>query len=526
MKKTKNIKQSFERSALLLLLSSVLVKLIGALFKIPLASDYILGDLGFGYFASAHDLYTPIFMLASAGLPLVVSKIIAEYVVTNNSSKLLSVFFESKKLFLKVGLLLATVLTVIIFILSVFVLDFKQGILYFVALVPSLLICFIISVYRGYFEGIENINPVAVSNVIEAFIKLIFGLLFAFLVLKLTGDYIFAAAAATLAIAVGSLIALLYLKSKFKSINPKSSNLTEISEKQKIITTIYAVFLPVALSSMIGSIVSLIDALTVKPFISSAVSYEFLKDLNSLEKATFLYGVRSKAFTVYNLIPTFVAAILVSALPTLASAFTKGDNEQLKNRISKVLKFASIIIFPASLGLFALGENITIFLYGETESYILGGQLLSVFGLAAIFTGFSIILTTILQALDASKTALVNIIIGAVFKVVLNIVFVSIPSINIMGSAYSTLICYLIIFVLNCICLCKKIKAVPMLNSVVKPFLAAVICVVCAYGIVTFLGGGNTVFALSLVVAAVVDFSILIITKCITKEDYGKNNKY
>lgn len=526
MKKIKNTKQSFERSALLLLLSSVLVKVIGALFKIPLASNYILGDLGFGYFSAAHDLYTPIFMLASAGLPLVVSKIIAEYVATNNSSKLLSVFFESKKMFIKVGILLATVLTVIIFILSVFVLDFKQGVLYFVALVPSLLICFIISVYRGYFEGIENINPVAVSNVIEAVIKLVFGLLFAFVVLKLTGDYIFAAAAATFAIAVGSFVALIYLKLRFKAINSINKTVTDKTQKQKIIATIYAVFLPVVLSSMIGSIVSLIDALTVKSFISNAVDYEFLKGLNSLEKATFLYGVRSKAFTVYNLIPTFVAAILVSALPTLASAYAKGDNEQFKNRVSKVLKFASIIIFPASFGLFALGKNIILFLYGNSPSSDLGGQMLSVFGLAAIFTGFAIILTTILQAVDASKTALINIIIGTVFKIMFNILFVRIPSINIMGSAYSTLICYLIIFVLNCICLCKKIKTVPMLNSVVKPFLAAVICVVCAYFIVAFLGGGNTVFALSLVVAVVVYFSILIATKCITKEDYGKNNKY
>lgn len=531
MKKITNTRQSFERSALLLLLSSVLVKLISAFFKIPLASEYFLGDLGFGYFSAAHDLYTPIFMLASTGLPLVVSKIISEYVAANNTSKLLSVFCESKKLFLKVGLLLATVLTVIIFVLSVFVFDYKQGVLYFVALVPTLLICFIISVYRGYFEGIENVNPVAVSNVIEAIIKLVFGLVFAYSVLKLTGDYIFAAAAATLGIAVGSLVALLYLKFKFKSINTTKSNLADNSEKQKIITTIYAVFLPVVLSSMLDSVVSLIDALTVKPLISNAfsngiVDLSFLKDLSKSEAATYLYGVRSKAFTVYNLIPTFVSAILVTALPTLSNSWTKGDTKEVKVKISQTLKFASIIIFPASFGLFALGRNIVLFLFGNTSSYKIGGDLLSVYGIAAIFVGFSIILTTILQAIDSSKVALKNIIVGTVFKIVFNAALISIPSVNIMGSAYSTFICYFIIFVLNAVCLYRKIKFIPSLfNSVLKPVFSAFICVGFAYAFISLFGKSNIIFLIALFIAAIIYFAILILAKCITKEDYGKNNK-
>ena len=216
MKTHKITRQKAGESAVILLLSTVFVKIIGAAFKIPLASNLFLGDLGFGYFSVAYDLFTPFYVLAISGLPAALSNIIAEFLAQKRYNDIEKTFLLTKKLFLIFGIISSLIFSVLAIPFVKFT-DTSGNTLYSVyAVIPSVFLCFLISSYRGYYEGFADMNPTAISKIIEAFGKLFLGLGFAFAVIKITSNPAFAAGGAMLGISIGTLVSTIYLKFRYK----------------------------------------------------------------------------------------------------------------------------------------------------------------------------------------------------------------------------------------------------------------------------------------------------------------------
>ncbi len=534
VKKDKEGLQGFKEGAALLLASSVLVKLIGALFKIPLSSDYILGDIGFGYFSFAYDLYTPIYTLAATGLPIVVSRLVAEAVAENRFCDTDNVFKSAKKLFWGVGIAGFFVLLLLIFLITALT-DSTGKVFYSLLSLPVLfLLSCLISVYRGYYEGLQNMKPTAVSNVLEAVCKLIFGLLLAFLTLKLTKNPAYAAAAAMLGIALSSLISLCFLALYFKKNCVKTAlnnSKADSFNQQIILKSLALIAIPVVVTSLSSSFSGLIDALTVKPLLyglfktdalvikdmySSVIAHNFS---NSTATAL-LYGIKGKAYTISNLIPTFTAAFAIGVVPNLSRYWTSGDHTQVKNTVNTALLFTGIITLPAGLGMLSVGKGIMSFLYSSVASVEIGGGILSIYGLATIFLGFAIPLTAMLVAIGCEFKALKSIVIGAALKLVLNILLIKIPQLNIYGCAISTVISYAVMFVLCLIYLIKSLHFKPnFLLVFLKPLLAAALSAATAFAITYFFGGSNTVFLIALLLAVLVYLFAVVLTGAFTKDD-------
>ena len=538
MKKRKNSSQNFYQGAALLFLSTVLVKLIGAFFKIPLSGDKFLGDVGFGYFSSSYDLYTPIYTLASTGLPIAVSKVVAECVAQKRYSDVKNVFAESKKMFFGFGIIGALLILLLIFPICAFTDPTRKTLYSLLMLVPSFVLCCAISVYRGYYEGLQNMKPTAISNVIEALGKLVLGLSFAYITLKLTGNAAYSAAAAMAGIATGTLAALIFMSIYYRNTENKlltcGENKSMGFNKREIFKLLASIAVPVVLASLSSSIVSLIDALTVNPILAKLVDSgtgelkEIYSDLlqtsafqlSVAEIPAFLYGIKGKAYTVYNLVPTFTSVLAISALPALTKCWVKGVKNEIKSCADSILKITCIVAFPAGIGLFAVGKSVMSFLYSGAASAEIGGVMLSIYGVAAVFSGICIPLTSMLQAVDCQVRALRNIAIGAFVKILFNIFLVSIPEINIYGCAVSTAVCYFIIFILNLITFINKVKFCPDLANVfLKPLISALCCGAAAYFTVLHFGNGKTVFALSLIFAVIVYFLLLLTLRGITKQD-------
>ena len=136
--KIKEQKHTLEQGAVILLITAILVKIIGALFKIPLSSSYCLGDLGFGYFSAAYDLINPFTILSISGLPVAVSKLVAENQNDNNSDSN-KIFFISRKVFLWFGIIVFFVSLVLVFPFSYATDSSSSGIYCFLAIIPSFL---------------------------------------------------------------------------------------------------------------------------------------------------------------------------------------------------------------------------------------------------------------------------------------------------------------------------------------------------------------------------------------------------
>ena len=366
--------------------------------------------------------------------------------------------------------------------------------------------------------------PTAVSKIIEAVFKLGLGLVLSYVVIKTTYNPALASASAMLAISFGTLISLLYLTLKLKRHNPlkdkEISNLTK-NESNVTVKNIMILAVPYVLASLSASLVALVDVLTVKTYISNAtVNYLGVVsqnlNVNLSDISTYLYGLRSKAFTIYYLIPTVTMSIGVGALPLLTEYRTKNDNTSLKMNTNFSLKLISTLTFPAAFGLIFLSRPIMNLLYSSNDS--LSGNLLLLYGIAAIFAGFAIPLTTIIQALNFRRFAVRSIIIGLVIKIVTNIFFVLFPNINIYAAPLGTVLCYLFMSVYLIVVLQRKSRDIDYKNVILKPFFSALICGAAAFGISLF-STQKAVTLIAILIAILVYFSFLLIFKTFTKNE-------
>ena len=519
MKKTTN---TLAVSSIILILSTAMVKIISAFFKIPLASDKFLGEVGFGYFSVAHDIYMPFYLLAITGLPVAVSHIVAEKVSKNAHNDVLKSFYSCRRLFTLLGVIISSSLFLIVLMLCAF---FEKSNSYYciLAVVPSIFLCFVISAYRGFFEGYSDMYPTAISKVIEAVSKLFLGLLFVYLALKLTKNIAMAAVLGIIAVTLGTALSTLYLHLKFRRCN--NSNIVETNSRQKGQLKLYlSLSLPFVFAGLTSSIVALLDVFCVKvplSFVNDSYINTVATQIGEtyMDFSALLYGIRSKAFTVYNLIPTFTATLGVGALPIITALSVKEEKKALKQNVNYTLKLISVITFPAAIGLCVLSSQIMYLLYSDVS--LLGANLLKIYGIAALFSGFSIPLITVLQALDKIKAAIVNIAVAIFLKIISSLILVSFPKINIYAAAYSTLICYLYLFVAVFILLYKTIGKCDIKNTILKPLLCAVLCGICAYSL-SQISSKNIVTAIAIFVTAVVYALFIILTKTFSKAEIAQ----
>lgn len=537
----KTQEKSFQRGALLLLCSAVIVKLIGALFKIPLSSKYCLGDLGFGYFSSAYDLFTPFYALAMAGLPVAVSKTVSEYLAKGRYGDVRQMLKVSRRVYLAAGLICFLCLSAIIYPFSKLTDSTGAGIYSLAAMTPSVVFCCLMSSYRGYYQGLNNMLPTAVSELLEALCKLVLGFGFGFFTVKITGNVAFGAAAAILGITVGTAVSTLYLKLYYRlkgdGISPDKLSGSPILGGRSAAKALILIAVPVALASLAGNIALIIDALTVRRQLSALDegSFNIIREMYAYSVADYnktaaapitngelsalLYGIRGKAYTLFNLVPTLTTVIGVSAVPVIAGLNAEKDYKALNRNLNSALKLVSLISLPAGIGLFVASDRIMGLLYDSAASVEIGAPMLKLFGIAAVFAGIGIPLTGILQAMGKQKTALINIGAGAAVKLIIGMLTVSVPEINVKGAALGTLVCYAVIFVLHMAVLLKSKETALDIKAVFfKPLAAALFCGVAAQ-MVLYIGNSFFITTLAILAAVLVYMICLILLKTLAEED-------
>ena len=537
----KTQEKSFQRGALLLLCSAVIVKLIGALFKIPLSSKYCLGDLGFGYFSSAYDLFTPFYALAMAGLPVAVSKTVSEYLAKGRYGDVRQMLKVSRRVYLAAGLICFLCLSALIYPFSKLTDSTGAGIYSLFAMTPSVVFCCLMSSYRGYYQGLNNMLPTAVSELLEALCKLVLGFGFGFFTVKITGNVAFGAAAAILGITVGTAVSTFYLKLYYRikgdGISPDKLSGSPILGGRSAAKALILIAVPVALASLAGNIALIIDALTVRRQLSALDegSFNIIREMYAYSVADYnktavlpitngqlsalLYGIRGKAYTLFNLVPTLTTVIGVSAVPVIAGLNTEKDYKALNRNLNSALKLVSLISLPAGIGLFVASDRIMELLYDSAASVEIGAPLLKIFGIAAVFAGIAIPLTGILQAMGKQKTALINIGAGAAVKLIIGMLTVAVPEINVNGAALGTLACYAVIFVLHTAVLLKSQEVTLDIKTVfLKPLVAALLCGVAAQ-MVLYIGNSFFISTLAILAAVLVYMICLILLKTLAEED-------
>lgn len=205
----KTKKQGFLQGAAILTFGTLLVKLIGALYKIPM--NRIIGTEGFGHFNVAYSIYNVLLMISSTGLPIAVSRMISEANTLGRKQQVQKIYKVSLRLFLIVGIVCSGAMLIFAPQLAKLMRD-ADAVYAIAALAPAVLFVCIICSFRGYFQGQQYMTPTAVSQVIEALCKLILGLGAVFLILHLGFGVAEAAGGAVLALP-GTVFAAVYCSS-------------------------------------------------------------------------------------------------------------------------------------------------------------------------------------------------------------------------------------------------------------------------------------------------------------------------
>lgn len=531
-------KQTFIFSSAILIASAIITKLIGALFRIPLAN--MLGGTGMGYFSGAYGIFMTVYAVSVTGLPTAVAKLVAENSVHKRFANIRRIKSVSLLFFGVTGLSFTVLLLLIAYPFCLFSGE-AETVPSVLMIAPSIFFCCITSVYRGYYEGLRNMFPTAISQVIEGIFKLCIGLALCIYVIhnpEITDNIrlffgncniiSIASAAAVLGIsissAMGTLFLIIYDKLRKGGIHESQLTLSNMNNQTEsshsIISQIFKTALPIAAGAFITNLTSIIDLLTVTRSLERAVlkSTDYFMKLTTISDISllpnFLYGCfTGLAVTVFNLIPSFTNMFGKGILPSLAEAFTSNDCNAVKQGTEKVLLSTALIAIPSGFGIMALSKNILEFLFSskplETSLTV---DSMSILGVAVIFLCISSTVFSVLQAAGKPELPVKIMATGVVVKLVGNLILVPIPTFNIAGAAISTLLCYIVIFVISMHYLLKytQISKSGLFVSLCKICYCSIMCALSAKFTVNILPNAlDTSFVLYISILIGVIFYIL-----------------
>lgn len=444
-----NSTQNFLKGAVILSVAGAISKILGALYRIPLAR--LIGDEGIGLYQMAYPIYTTILALATAGVPVAISILVARKETQGFTG-------DSKKIF-KISLLVlfifGLVLTVLVMqsahFLATYVLKNEQAYYPILAVAPAIFFAGLMSVFRGYFQGYQTMMPTAVSQVIEQLFRVTAVLILAYLLFPLGLE--FAAAGATFGAVVGGIVGLIVLTIyyyKFKKTEGIKGRELIYSGTSSVILAkdMIKLAIPVSFGAVVLPLVQMLDAVIV-PSRLMDIGY-------STSNATALYGQLSGMAAVLISLPTiFTISIATSLVPAISEALTKKHHQLLNERLNYGFRAGMIISLPSAAGLYVLAYPICDLLYGAPEAgFALEPLAFSCIALAAFQLS-----SAGLQGIGRPEIAMRHLIITGIFKVFFNYTLTSIPILNIRGAAIGTVIAFAIGSFLNIIML-KKLTQV------------------------------------------------------------------
>lgn len=510
---------SFLKGAAILGIAGVIVKILGAIYRIPLTN--IITNEGMGYYQTAYPLYTLLLTVSTAGFPIAIAKLVSE-------KRAIGDFKSAHKVFkvAMAGLFIGGLLT------SLFVFFTAESIVeklgnrnaYYalIALVPALFFVPIMSAFRGFFQGHQQMTSTAISQIVEQFFRVFSGLALTYLLLSkgipiAAGGASFGGSAGAIA---GALVMAIIYFYKRKDINRelKQSIVTEEYTVEQIIKDLLIISIPITLGAAIVPIMDTIDV---------GIVLKRLQTIGYTEvEANGLYGnLKGMAQTLINFPQVFSIAIAMSLVPAISDANARKDKKEIERIISSGIRTTLLIGLPAALGLFVLAKPIIGLLYykSDIETIINTGNLLAILSLGVIFLTLVQALSAILQGLGKPLLPAINLLIGAIFKVILSYTLTVIPSINIYGAAISTVVAFVIAAILDIISVIIHGKIKLSLKSIfIKPFISAMgmaIAAMLSYYFLMDIVGGKLSTIIAVMVGGVLYVILLVITGAITSED-------
>ena len=472
-------KQNFLQGTALLAMATAIVKLIGALYKIPL--NAIIGEQGFGYFNTAYEIYNVLLMISTAGLPVAMSRMISQASSLGHYNQVRRIYKTARGIFLGLGITGSLLMTVFCRQLAAFQ-NQPDAWAAIGCLGPCVLLICIMSTFRGFFQGQSNMIPTSVSQVIEAVTKLIVGMVAALAFLKLTNSIPLAAGGAILGVTASCLVSSVYLFSRFRK---SYIQLPQTEEETRSFGDTAKGLLIIAIPITIGSAgLQLLTMLETKIYMGQLLSLG-----HSQAAADTMRGIYGMTQTIFNMPCSFITPITISIIPAITAQLTLCNDAEAKATEESAIRITGLISMPCAFGLGLLAEPVTALLGGYTgENLALATRLMAVLGFSIMFNAVVLVTTAIMQAHGHAGRPVINMLIGGFLKLAAVFILTGNPNIGIVGTPVGTLLCYLAICILNIYSIRTLLEHPPaIVKNLLRPFLSACTMGVFVYGALTAL---------------------------------------
>lgn len=458
-------KQSFVRGALILTAAGIVVRVVGAGFRILLAA--IIGDEGIGLYQMAYPVYSAMLAVSTAGIPITISKLISQHITRGDHRGAYRVFILALNILSVTGLLISALMALGAGYIAENIAKDSRAYYPILAISPAIFFVTIMATFRGFFQGQQKMFPTALSQLFEqvARVGVALGLVFYLGPRRLE----WAAAGASFGAAAGAiagLAVLMFLFARERQDFIRRMKDQAVYRYRKTLAVYYDIFslsIPITLSHLVMPIIGLID-MTVVPMRLAEAGFDESRRMA-------LYGQLTGMAAPLVHIPQIVTvALAVSLVPAISEALALNNRSLIASRASLALRLSVLLGFPSAVGLFVLARPISLLLYQNEEA----GIPLAILAFVVIFISIYQVCSGILQGLGKTKLPLINLLVGSIVKVVFNWILIAIPAVNIQGAAAASVLGFSVSAFLNLFQVRRLTGVGLTFSGVAKPAFAVI----------------------------------------------------
>ena len=484
-------KSNFVKGALITTLGIVIAKILGIIYVIPFHS--IIGDEGGALYGYAYTIYTLFVSLASAGIPLAISKLVSEYQTMGYYRAKRRVFLLGRKLAILTGFISFIIILITAPLLAKAVLGNVVGgntikdVTFVIRVIgTAILIVPTLSIYRGYFEGHRLFSAPSISQVLEQITRVLIIILGSYMAIKVFKiDLTKAVGIALFGATFGAIVSYMYLVDKrFKNREVFTEKIRVVNEPKISNKVIYKKILyyaiPFIMIDVFKALYNYVDMFTV---VKGLVNYA---NFSAVDAET-VYSMLSTWANKFNMILLAISTgVVVSLIPNLTESIVKKEHFQIEKKINQALGILLYLTVPMTLGISFLAKPIWLLFYGES---LYGPSVLSFYIFVGFFIGLFTSLIIMIQTLKDKKIVLISLITGVVIKVLLNnylmIAFYNVNMPAYYGAITASIIGYLVSSIICLFVLRNKYKINfeeiinNFINIMCSSFLMVIVLFIC-----------------------------------------------
>lgn len=498
-------------------LAGIICKLVGVLFSIPLT--WLIGADGLGVFQAVFPTYNLLLTVSSAGIPVAVSRMVSHALAKDDPRNAKRVFRVALWLLTALGCLCTLLMLAGSGMLAQRVSQ-PESQLGFQVIAPCVAIVCILSAFRGFMQGQQNMAPTAISQLIEQVGKVFISLPLAYFGARISIAH--GAAGALMGITIVEALALVYMVILYFRRRGDFDALPQLSEEQpqsagSLAMRLMTISVPITIGACIVPLSQFIDsAMLIDRMVASGMT---------MVQARPVYGLFTGLVIRLINIPTALAlAVSMSLVPAISSARALEDYEGINRQSDLGMRFAFLIGLPCSIGMSLLSKPIVAFFYEETltaEHLQIASELLSVSSLTVLLFTVVQATTSILQGLHKQRIPMYTLLAGVICKVALNYILVGIPGIGIHGAPISSIVCYTVSMLPNIYYVLKhgKVK-LNWMGWIVRPGIATAAMGVVVWGLRELLPMNRFLTLFEIAVGVAVYVVVALAVKAVSLNDF------